>query len=426
MDYERPPTCRFEPNAEQGGMRNRDGTSHTNPTLAPTERCAFSSEKISGSVLENQTMIRYGIQAFAGVAALIAGLSGGADLFAQHYGHHGYGHHGHHGHHGFGHRGHHGFGHRGHHGFGHRGHHGFGHHGGHHRYRHRYGHHGGHHGHHRYRPRYYSFSYRYRPHYYSYRPRHHSGSHGHSGSTYGGNSSHGGGTYGGSTYGGSSGGTYASGDGWDLLAQGQPSQALNVFAQQAESNPRYGVPKVGYALAAAARGDEDTGVWAMRRACRIDPDSMRKYQLQKDVVPVVDNLVARYRGRLDSGGRRDAAFMLASLHYLKRDGDSAREAAQIAANNGDRSTSFRHLQQMISSLPDDQPDPRNAGPSEQNGAGQKKDSPSQRTFRPPSAEPDQPQPHRRLAPPKPPIPQRTPEEPKKNDGNQPPTPSIDV
>jgi len=298
-----------------------------------------------------------------------------------------------HSHHG----GHHGHGHYGHGHYGHHGHHG--HYGGHHRY-------GGYSRYARsyYYPRYsygYSSSYYYPRYSYGYSP--YSSSYGSYGSTYSPySSSYRGSTYqtpyssgaagGGSTYGGTS----ASGanGGWDLLAAGRASEALTVFANAAESNPTHGVPKVGYALSAASAGDLDTGAWAMRRACRIDPKSMQDLQLSAPVGKVVQRLVETYGTR---GDRRDGSFMLASLHYLQRDGYKARKAAQAAANAGDRSESLRHLQSMIAKLPDAMQEERQSRRTFTPNAEQPREQP---TGAPKSISPRG---YRHVEPPKPPV-----------------------
>lgn len=316
-----------------------------------------------------------------------------------------------HSHHG----GHHGHGHYGH---GHHGHHG--HYGGHHRYggysgygrsyyypRYSYGYSSSY-----YYPRYrYGSSYGYSPSYYSggrygYSP--YSSSYGSYGSTYSPySSSYRGSTYqapyssgaagGGSTYGGTNGGeslNASANSGWDLLAAGRASDALGVFANAAESNPTHGVPKVGYALSAASAGDLDTGAWAMRRACRIDPKSMQDLQFSAPVGKVVKRLVETYGTR---GDRRDGSFMLASLHYLQRDGYKARKAAQAAANAGDRSESLRHLQSMIAKLPDAMREERQSRRTFTPNAEQPREQP---TGAPKEASPGG---YRHVEPPKPPV-----------------------
>lgn len=147
--------------------------------------------------------------------------------------------------------------------------------------------------------------------------------------------------------------TSPKGDGWTLLADGRSAAALSVFANQAERDPTNSVPKIGYSLAMAARGDLSGGVRAMRRACRIDPDSMHNLKLDARLQPTLDRLADRYQVRMNTRDRTDSAFMLAALKYLRQDRQGAQAAAEIAATHGDRSESLAHLRQIIAQMPDE-------------------------------------------------------------------------
>ncbi|MFQ6017154.1 MAG: hypothetical protein ACE5KF_03070 [Kiloniellaceae bacterium] len=142
------------------------------------------------------------------------------------------------------------------------------------------------------------------------------------------------------------------GGGWALLADGRYSQALSIFGAEASSRPNAGRPKVGYALSAAAGGDLRRGVWAMRRALRIDPKSIHYMTIDESLRLRVEQLIARYR---DNPGRTvhnaEAAFMLASLHYLLGDTNSARTAIDLVVAGGDRNSSTSNLKRLIDTDP---------------------------------------------------------------------------
>ena len=74
---------------------------------------------------------------------------------------------------------------------------------------------------------------------------------------------------------------------WESLAQGDARRALSQFWLEAQSYPKAGLPKIGYSLSAAASGDLKQGVVAMRRAFKIDPDTLRHYQLDPRLQPLV-------------------------------------------------------------------------------------------------------------------------------------------
>ncbi len=139
-----------------------------------------------------------------------------------------------------------------------------------------------------------------------------------------------------------------SGDAWEALVQGRIRIALNQFSREAQSYPKAGVPKIGYALSAAASGKLDQGVIAMRRAFRIDPYSLRHYQLDQRLLPMLDDLIGRYQYSLKHRGRhKDEAFMLAALSYLNSDYETAHHALERAERDGDHSHSLRNLRDIL-------------------------------------------------------------------------------
>lgn len=140
--------------------------------------------------------------------------------------------------------------------------------------------------------------------------------------------------------------------GWTRLADGQYTAAIAIFAKVVTSEPKSGRPKVGYALSAAAFGDLRRGVWAMRRAFAIDPDSIHYVTIGESLRPRIVQLIARYRTDRRSG---DAAFMRASLHYLLGDATAARGQADLAVAAGDRRPSTVNLVRLIDKEIDAQP-----------------------------------------------------------------------
>lgn len=132
---------------------------------------------------------------------------------------------------------------------------------------------------------------------------------------------------------------------WRLLAAGRYTDAVSAFAYESEQDPELGEPRIGYALAAAARGDLASGVWAMRRACRYEPAALEQIEINEPLRPELQELVRRYAN--SDVGRSDAAFMTATLHLLLGDRPAARRAVQGALQNGDYSQSTRSVQQLL-------------------------------------------------------------------------------
>ncbi len=140
----------------------------------------------------------------------------------------------------------------------------------------------------------------------------------------------------------------ALGAAWNLLATDRPVDALHEFGRQARSNPDNGMPKVGYALASAMTGDLTRSVRAMRRALRVDPHSLQYVTIDQRLRPKIEHLAHQYEQTLDNRTRNlDAAFMVASMHYLLGNTDKAHHAIERANRDGDHSASAENLRQLI-------------------------------------------------------------------------------
>lgn len=130
--------------------------------------------------------------------------------------------------------------------------------------------------------------------------------------------------------------------GWKLLAEGKWSEASSVFSNQAQSHPNYGVAKAGYAIAVAMNGDLERGVWAMRRAFRVDPKSLHYVNIDAKLEAVLGDLGTRYRNH-----GSDAVFMQAAFAYLRQDYATARVEIDRALSAGDRQISTRNLNTLL-------------------------------------------------------------------------------
>jgi len=105
-------------------------------------------------------------------------------------------------------------------------------------------------------------------------------------------------------------------NGWELLQQHRPDEALNAFAVEAQAHPRQGMPKVGYALATAENGKLDRGVWAMRRTLRFETEALRYMEVKPALRESIRKLIRRYEYESGHVKAVDTTFMHASLHYL--------------------------------------------------------------------------------------------------------------
>jgi len=140
----------------------------------------------------------------------------------------------------------------------------------------------------------------------------------------------------------------ATGNGWTLLGNNQTSAALSDFGRQAQASPSKGAPKVGYALASADLGHLSKGIWAMRRALRIDPHALHYITLDQNLDSKVEQIIHQYeKQQTYSDSNADAAFMLASLHYLRRNIEAARSNIDHAMVTGSIRSSTKNLKNLI-------------------------------------------------------------------------------
>jgi len=141
--------------------------------------------------------------------------------------------------------------------------------------------------------------------------------------------------------------------GWQLLAAGRGEDARYYFGDQARLNPTDGVPKLGYALAAAVSGDFVRAEWAMRRAFNVDPASLHYVEFDEPVKAGMDQLVVNYQSRMNASGTNAGdAFMLAALNFLGHDHRPATEYIDLAIDAGDNSASAANLKKQLLTVAD--------------------------------------------------------------------------
>lgn len=140
-------------------------------------------------------------------------------------------------------------------------------------------------------------------------------------------------------------------EGWRLLAQNRASEALTFFAGQAGRYQKDGIPKVGFALSTAIQGDLDRAAWAMRRAFRIDPNTLHYVNIEQPLRVSVNKLIGEYNAQLEyagEAGNSDAAFMISALNYLLHNEDAARLAIEEAVGKArDNSQSAQNLYNLV-------------------------------------------------------------------------------
>jgi hypothetical protein len=138
--------------------------------------------------------------------------------------------------------------------------------------------------------------------------------------------------------------------GWLQLANGEYLDAQNTFSAQARIEPNDGTLRVGYALAVAETGDLHKGVWAMRSALRIEPESLNNLILDASLQNIIRNLITQYIDDRDNTlaiVARD--FMIASLYYLLGDDESAGKRLPVK----DTDSSTKNLGLLIEQMQQD-------------------------------------------------------------------------
>jgi hypothetical protein len=139
------------------------------------------------------------------------------------------------------------------------------------------------------------------------------------------------------------------GQSWPLLREGRYQQALEQFSAESQLSPTDGLPKVGYALAAAGQGDLNRAVWAMRRAMRIDPQAIHRVSLgdamREQLAGAIDSYVMPLPG--DGVSDKDSAFMVACLHLIAGETLPAADAIDRAIAAGDNSEEAQQVSRLI-------------------------------------------------------------------------------
>lgn len=90
----------------------------------------------------------------------------------------------------------------------------------------------------------------------------------------------------------------------------------------------------------------------MRRAARIDPQSIHYVNVDPQLAAELDRLTLQYQANLDRDQRdQESAFMVASLQYLAGNMETARNALQKAVEYGDNRISAQNLARLIEEDP---------------------------------------------------------------------------
>ncbi len=136
---------------------------------------------------------------------------------------------------------------------------------------------------------------------------------------------------------------YRENEGWEQLANGNTSYALDIFAVQSQQNLDAGEPKLGFAIAAAKLGEKNRAVRAMRKAVRIDANALNNIEVD-EIKPEIQKIAKNYQSTANNTSyNSDTAFMMATLSYLQQEFTTA--SSQIDEN--DNSQSANNLRELL-------------------------------------------------------------------------------
>jgi hypothetical protein len=135
---------------------------------------------------------------------------------------------------------------------------------------------------------------------------------------------------------------------WSLLERGDARAARRDFAVLALRTPEDTTPRVGFALASAMLGENETAIWSMRRAFEIDAAAVADLAVDGALARRLQSLIARYEAiAREPGSGTEAIFMAAALHLLSGADERAASAITEAIEKGDREPATLALRDLI-------------------------------------------------------------------------------
>lgn len=136
-------------------------------------------------------------------------------------------------------------------------------------------------------------------------------------------------------------------EGWDALVNGNAGFALDIFAIQTQQDMGNGIPRIGFALAAAVKGEQERSIRALRKAISIDPYALINIKPDEELQLTIQLLIEEYSNYLNNDVDYDYSFMLATLACLNQDFESARNVLA----SSDRSQSANNLREILNHMP---------------------------------------------------------------------------
>jgi len=126
--------------------------------------------------------------------------------------------------------------------------------------------------------------------------------------------------------------------GWSLLEQGRYTSARSAFARAASYERDWGLPKIGYAIALAASGNDSSARHFMRTAFEEDPYAALEVPYSPELDELLLLLDDHYTDRaVRRSSERDSWFMAAAFRLMLGDAEAAADAAFASESVGGQS-----------------------------------------------------------------------------------------
>ncbi|MEQ8769969.1 MAG: hypothetical protein RIB60_05615 [Phycisphaerales bacterium] len=126
--------------------------------------------------------------------------------------------------------------------------------------------------------------------------------------------------------------------GWSLLEQGRYTSARSAFARAASYERDWGLPKIGYAIALAASGNDSSARHFMTTAFEEDPYAALEVPYSPELDELLILLDDHYTDRaIRRISERDSWFMAAAFRLMLGDADAAADAAFASESVGGQS-----------------------------------------------------------------------------------------
>ncbi len=121
-------------------------------------------------------------------------------------------------------------------------------------------------------------------------------------------------------------------EGWEALDNQNYLKAMRIFAIQSQQNLSSGVPKIGFALATAANGELERGIWSMQRALKQDPNALEKIRAHNHSKQLLNQIHFSYEqsAQLDN---QQSHFMMAAISYMNNEFMMAAEEISLGGND---------------------------------------------------------------------------------------------